>query len=95
MQTPSYAEIVRRIDAGGRLLVAEYPSGKVPWEAFIRAAEICDLPLSAELPEEVERHVVSRTMYLAGFCRDAVVPLELGYQAVWSLFSLPQADTMH
>ncbi len=89
MQPPSYSDVVGRVDRGGRLLAARYPNGVVPANAFLEVAKECDLPLMCLTNEEVEAHPVSRALYVAGFCRDAVLVLQQGYDAVEAMFVMP------
>jgi hypothetical protein len=94
MEPPDYGEIASRVDRAGRTLAELYPDGTVPPEAYSRVAEECGLPLAAVVPEEIEQHPVARAMYVAGFCRDAVIVLQCGYDAVYAMFSIPQ-PTLH
>lgn len=90
MQPPSYSEIVSRVDRGGRMLATQYPKGIVPPEAYVRIAAECDLPLSAVTSKEIEAHPVSRALYVAGFCREALDVLQRSYDAVEAMFFVPQ-----
>ena len=88
--TPSYADIVSRVDRAGRVLAELYPKGIVPAGEFVRVAVECELPLSAVTTQDIERHPVARAMYVAGFCRDALEVLQCSYDAVCAMFWVPQ-----
>ncbi len=82
--------IVQRVDRAGAELEAKFPGLDYSEENLVEIAYRHELPIG---DGDIEGDVVARTMVLAGYFRQHVEALNLGYDAVCSLFWIPCEST--